>query len=246
MQDVTYTIPGAEAVTYQWCAYDLVTGEDLGGTNPPTTYTEGESGTISASLLDAAARHEIRFWGRFNGIWSKVAMKNIIVNALGTLELPTVTFNGETVGDTLTLNMNEPMILNITSPEDSWICWDLDYVGETEKDNKWIAGTREENSSMTLDLSTFDDVNVGTYSLRLISYRPGYNQGVRTIELNVVNLEKCGENAYYTLEDGVLTIDGSGPMYDYPKDGSWAPWRWNSNDILKEVINGDITTLGNA
>ena len=57
----------------------------------------------------------------------------------------------------------------------------------------------------------------------------------------------CGENAAWKLEDGVLTVFGTGPMKDYMQRGNidqLAPWsRWN-NSIQKLVIEEGITSIG--
>ena len=59
---------------------------------------------------------------------------------------------------------------------------------------------------------------------------------------NIYGSGWCGVNAEWRLENGVLTISGSGPMYDYGK--ILAPW-YGGNDFINEVIieNG-ITTIG--
>ena len=57
---------------------------------------------------------------------------------------------------------------------------------------------------------------------------------------------KCGDYVYYTLsDDGVLTISGSGDMWDW----QWrnlAPWRADKEDIVKiVVIESGVTRIGN-
>ena len=64
----------------------------------------------------------------------------------------------------------------------------------------------------------------------------------------------CGENLTWTLEDGVLTISGTGPMSDYlkynahqsytverPDLDDLAPW---GTDITSVVIEDGVTTIG--
>ncbi|MBQ3141043.1 MAG: leucine-rich repeat domain-containing protein, partial [Clostridia bacterium] len=53
----------------------------------------------------------------------------------------------------------------------------------------------------------------------------------------------CGERVTWTLEGGVLTISGSGPMEDYGYDT--APWFAQRGDIKKIVIESGVTSVGN-
>ncbi|MDY3258623.1 MAG: leucine-rich repeat domain-containing protein, partial [Ruminococcus callidus] len=55
---------------------------------------------------------------------------------------------------------------------------------------------------------------------------------------------KCGENVYYSLsDDGVLTISGSGEMYDYVIETNPSPFY--DNDLIKSVIiEKDVSSIG--
>lgn len=56
--------------------------------------------------------------------------------------------------------------------------------------------------------------------------------------------QKCGDNAFWELEDGVLTISGFGKIYDY--ENIWnIPWFDMQSDIKKIVIEEGITYIGN-
>lgn len=60
---------------------------------------------------------------------------------------------------------------------------------------------------------------------------------------HVVNKNKCGNNLLYEFDEttGILTISGSGPMYNYYTDGS----PFNNNTSIKEIIfDGEITSIG--
>ena len=55
----------------------------------------------------------------------------------------------------------------------------------------------------------------------------------------------CGDNLRWTLNDGVLTIFGSGPMYNYISTDNATPW-YDYNDSIKTiVINDGVTSIGN-
>ena len=53
----------------------------------------------------------------------------------------------------------------------------------------------------------------------------------------------CGDNLTWTLSDGILTITGTGAMYDYD-DGQKAPWESQTNGIQKVVVTPGITRIG--
>ena len=63
---------------------------------------------------------------------------------------------------------------------------------------------------------------------------------------------KCGENAFWTLENGTLTVSGSGAMdnyyqatvWDYDQNNIPAPWFDHRDDIKKVIIEDGITMIG--
>ena len=57
----------------------------------------------------------------------------------------------------------------------------------------------------------------------------------------------CGENLNWTLENGVLTISGTGAMADYGQNGETAaPWVSYRGDIESVVIGNNVTRIGNC
>ena len=53
----------------------------------------------------------------------------------------------------------------------------------------------------------------------------------------------CGENLTWTLDDaGVLTISGTGDMYNYPD--STAPWKAYAGSITSVVVENGVTSIG--
>lgn len=56
--------------------------------------------------------------------------------------------------------------------------------------------------------------------------------------------QKCGNNAYWDFDNGVLTISGAGKMNDY--SSPWElPWYDIQSDVRKIVIEEGITYIGN-
>ncbi len=62
---------------------------------------------------------------------------------------------------------------------------------------------------------------------------------------NVQVIRKCGVDLIWTLKNGVLTISGTGKMYDYAADGeNAAPWASRRGEITKIVIENEVTSIG--
>lgn len=58
---------------------------------------------------------------------------------------------------------------------------------------------------------------------------------------------KCGDNLQWSLSsDGVLTIDGTGEMYDYNPDYSPTPWYTYRSKVKSIIANYGITHIGNS
>ena len=54
----------------------------------------------------------------------------------------------------------------------------------------------------------------------------------------------CGENLTWELEDGVLTITGSGEMDNYSAS-SGAPWEARKNSITSIIVQDGVSSIGN-
>ena len=72
----------------------------------------------------------------------------------------------------------------------------------------------------------------------------GWSEFANIVELEpeIITGGNCGENVTWTFEDGVLTISGSGEMYDYSFDHK--PWR--DYNILDLVIEQGVTRIGDS
>ena len=55
---------------------------------------------------------------------------------------------------------------------------------------------------------------------------------------------KCGDNAYWRIENGVLIIYGTGAMYDYNISDNLPPY--NGAEFTSVIIEDGITSIGNA
>lgn len=56
---------------------------------------------------------------------------------------------------------------------------------------------------------------------------------------------KCGENLTWEFADGILTISGTGDMYDYSED-YLAPWSEHCVEITNVTISGGVTSIGSS
>lgn len=55
---------------------------------------------------------------------------------------------------------------------------------------------------------------------------------------------KCGENLKWDLTNGVLTISGTGDMYNYGKISNCAPWKEQRDSIKSIQIGRHVTSIG--
>lgn len=53
----------------------------------------------------------------------------------------------------------------------------------------------------------------------------------------------CGENVTWTLENGVLTVSGTGAMEDYGRSSD-IPWYSQRGEVKSVVISDDVTSIG--
>lgn len=83
----------------------------------------------------------------------------------------------------------------------------------------------------------------------VIAMMPMMRQAVYAAD--VVDIGTCGDTLTWTLtDDGVLTIGGSGAMYDYyfniDTNLTVAPWGSHNQSIQEVVIGKDVTTIGKS
>ncbi len=71
------------------------------------------------------------------------------------------------------------------------------------------------------------------------------NEGLSNVTICYENTgNSCGENATWTLQDGVLHISGTGAMDDYDYDNTKAPWYGVKDQITSIIIDNGITSIG--
>ena len=66
-------------------------------------------------------------------------------------------------------------------------------------------------------------------------------------DINMTEHGQCGDNVYWELEDGMLTITGVGDMWNW----NWSfnnydmPWKNSLSSITKVLISSGVTSIGN-
>ncbi len=68
------------------------------------------------------------------------------------------------------------------------------------------------------------------------------NGKIKSRAVTYSSSQACGDNLTWSLKDGVLTISGTGAMYDYGSDT--APWYSQRTAVTKIVINSGATRIG--
>ena len=56
----------------------------------------------------------------------------------------------------------------------------------------------------------------------------------------------CGDNLTWYLTNNVLTISGTGTMYDYDYFYNLSPWKYYKDQIKQVVIKNGVTSIGNC
>lgn len=66
-----------------------------------------------------------------------------------------------------------------------------------------------------------------------------------TAEFELTTSGQCGDNLYWTYNNNVLTISGSGDMYNYDNYYNPVPWKLFVNEVENVVFASEMTSIGN-
>ena len=131
--------------------------------------------------------------------------------------------------------------LALTFSSDSEVEDNFDYL--------YIIGQDGQEQKLTGSLSGKTVYVTGdTFTIRLTSdgseqkYGFAFTSITEVDEIPEIPNDPCGDNLTWTLDHGVLTISGSGAMYDY---SSFAPWDSERASIEHIVLEDGITSIGN-
>ncbi|MCD8004012.1 MAG: leucine-rich repeat protein, partial [Clostridia bacterium] len=115
---------------------------------------------------------------------------------------------------------------------------ELDDLTTASMPNPWTA----EDCAIYLGVNAWDESATATYSDLYIYNRALTAEEVAEIATPVIYGSSCGDNLSWTLEDGTLTISGTGDMYSY--EWGTSPWFYISNKITSIVIEDGVTSIG--
>lgn len=114
-------------------------------------------------------------------------------------------------------------------------------VGESQ--SPYACWTMEEVLDEYRRLLSTGDVDAQESFLTLLSpAQREYLTAVSVTPQATQEVDFCGENLTWKLEDGVLTISGTGDMWDFSANG--APWYSARASITKLVIDAEVTSIG--
>ena len=117
----------------------------------------------------------------------------------------------------------------------------LSYQWQISTDGGETWTELEGETAATLRVPGTEENNGSQYRC-IVTNRHGVSASSGAATLTV-NGGKCGESAYWVLEDGVLLIFGEGAMEDYSAGG--APWYALREQITAVVIEEEISRIGN-
>ncbi|MCD8314558.1 MAG: leucine-rich repeat protein, partial [Firmicutes bacterium] len=115
---------------------------------------------------------------------------------------------------------------------------ELEDLTTASMPNPWTA----EDCAIYLGVNAWDESATAAYSDLYIYNRALTAEEVAEIATPVIYGSSCGDNLSWTLENGTLTISGTGDMYNY--EWGTSPWFYISNKITSIVIEDGITSIG--
>ncbi|MCD8089181.1 MAG: leucine-rich repeat domain-containing protein [Clostridiales bacterium] len=138
---------------------------------------------------------------------------------------------------------------------------DWAFMGCTNLVSADIYGSAPRITSYTFQgCTSLESVTIPTSVSRIEEYAFGDCSSLKTVnydgsedDWNNINIYEGNEyltNAYetgdisYTIENGVLTVSGTGKMANYDGDSNRAPWADSYDDITSIVIESGITRIG--
>ena len=211
--DLTFTIPGAEAVSY------LSIWEEGGGW--PDEIIESSTAHPLTALSEPGL-WKIRVFGRFDGVWSDPSDHEVWINALGHMEEPVIQWNGTPLASNdLTINLDASLNFTIVS-ENAEKIWYLVSRVEGEFDPTplhaegvyipWggsdpnyyvhLVDTFENGTTLSLDLSKYH-LEPGVYRLFIQNQKAGWEYNTAAVWLHLVPVA----GSILDLPDDLTTIE---------------------------------------
>lgn len=141
----------------------------------------------------------------------------------------------------LTLDETAEISFDILSKEVSSIKWtssDQSIVSDSEISCTGVNSYDNRSAELMISFTPHKEGKVtitGTTSNGLIA----------SCEVTVSDNNKCGDHLTWTLNDeGILTISGTGDMWNFDEDKNFAPWSDNKSKIEEIVIENGVISIG--
>ncbi len=152
-----------------------------------------------------------------------------------TVENPSIsiTVNYSQNTESFALDVGDETMLRASTTPDGDVNWSSDNVSVATVSGGNVTAISEGSATISADF-IYGGITYST-SVIVIVTTPYVASG------------NCGDNLTWTLDtEGVLTISGSGDMYNYPLDGEDYPWDSIKTSIKSIVIEKGITNIENG
>ncbi|MCD7837576.1 MAG: fibronectin type III domain-containing protein, partial [Clostridiales bacterium] len=123
----------------------------------------------------------------------------------------------------------------------------VEEIGEYAFGYYWAIDHISDEGCVYYDITPIEDYTIYGYTGTAAETYANDNENVTFVALDAENYGQCGDNVYWTLEDGVLTIYTDGEAEDENQNGRMWDWittfEWR-DDITSIVIEAGVTYIG--
>ncbi|MBQ6527917.1 MAG: BspA family leucine-rich repeat surface protein [Clostridia bacterium] len=234
-ETITFNMENADEIAFGYTVRDLDTNDVLMATGSDIERFPGPTCEFTPIFC---GYYDFYVYGIYDGIWTQQSKQTVVVNPLGRLTEPALLLYGKPWTDGMVLPENRRIVYSIDSPDEN-VSYEARLFKIDGEQEEWIYGDTVDAFSPELTLS--QGLEKGQYRVELIADRDGYirAKASRTFEVGGTS-GKCGDNLNWTVENGTLTISGTGDMYDFYDGG--APWL--GLDISNVILEEGLTSLG--
>lgn len=159
-----------------------------------------------------------------------------------TTTITTPTFSVEPVGETTkAVQYGDGVQLQVVVTADAGSQILYSWKQFDKAANQWNPIDNSDNSDICILETVTEDCEIEC----VVSDEAGNSRLVTFIIYVSKGSEKCGDNLEWSFENGILTITGSGEMYDYyNQDGFGPPWYEHIGEIQSVVISPGVESVG--
>lgn len=190
-----------------------------------------------------------------NGVYYWVQMfSSATATTITTPENTTKQFSINLGSNTYTLNLSIGSKIYRTDNKDIQIIGkNSDSNLEFVLDNDTFTFSSSDASTISFNSSTAIAHKTGSATLTAKSSAATITKKVTVAEFGAGKSKKCGDNITWDYNNGILTLDGSGKMYDYTTEynssgvtSTNTPWPDAFESVEKVIVTDGITYVGNS